>query len=47
MITMTYEVWLVQVQEALKSINMSLGDWQPVWPLDFSSGNAQSRPWSC
>jgi hypothetical protein len=32
---MTYEVWLEQVQEALKSINMSMDDWQPVWRFDF------------
>ncbi len=35
MATMTYEVWLEQVQEALKSINMSMDDWQPVWRFDF------------
>ena len=33
---MIYEVWLEQVQKALKSINMSMDDWQPVWPFDFS-----------
>jgi len=30
MITMTYEVRLVQVQETLKSLD----DWQPVWPFE-------------
>lgn len=35
-VAMTYEVWLEQVQEALKTINMSMDDWQPVWPFDFS-----------
>jgi len=36
MMTMTYETWLQQVKEALVSINMSMDDWQPVWPFDFS-----------
>jgi len=30
------EVWLDQVRTALRSINMSMDDWQPVWPFDFT-----------
>ena len=30
-----YEAWLDQVRTALHSINMSMDDWQPVWPFDF------------
>lgn len=33
---MTYETWLEQVKDALRSINMGIDDWQPVWPFDFS-----------
>jgi hypothetical protein len=32
-----YETWLDQVRTALHSINMSMDDWQPVWPFDFPS----------
>lgn len=32
-----YEQWLVDVREALNSINMSLEDWQSIWPFDFRS----------
>jgi hypothetical protein len=32
----TYEVWLDQVREALRSINMQMENWQPVWEFDFS-----------
>jgi len=31
-----HEVWLDQVRTALHSINMSMDDWQPVWPFDFT-----------
>ena len=31
-----YEVWLDQVKDALRSINMQMEDWQGVWPFDFS-----------
>jgi hypothetical protein len=31
----TYEEWLIEVREALTSINMSLDDWQSIWPVDF------------
>jgi hypothetical protein len=31
----TYDVWLDQVRDALRSINMSMDDWQPVWRFDF------------
>ncbi len=30
-----YEAWLDLVRAALRSINMSIDDWQPVWPFDF------------
>ena len=30
-----YETWLEQVRTALHSINMTMDDWQPVWPFDF------------
>lgn len=30
-----YETWLDQVRTALHSINMTMDDWQPVWPFDF------------
>ena len=32
-----YQNWLDQVREALHSINMNIGDWQPVWSFDFKS----------
>jgi len=32
-----YESWLDKVADALRSINMNMGDWQPVWPYDFKS----------
>ena len=35
MTTTTYEVWLEWVREALKSINMSMDDWQPLCRFDF------------
>jgi len=31
-----YEAWLDQVRDALRSINMAMEDWQPLWPFDFS-----------
>jgi hypothetical protein len=33
---MTYEIWLEEVKDALRSINMPMDDWQGVWPFDFS-----------
>lgn len=36
MTTMTYDVWLDRVKEALKSINMPMEDWQKIWTFDFS-----------
>jgi len=33
--SMPYDKWLGDVQEALNSINMSIDDWQNVWPFDF------------
>jgi len=30
-----YEVWLSQVQAALRSINMAMDDWQKVWRFEF------------
>ena len=35
MTTATYETWLRDVGEALKSINMPMDDWQSIWPFDF------------
>jgi len=32
-----YEVWLDQVRDALRSINMRIEDWQGVWPFNFSA----------
>ena len=33
----TYDIWLDQVRDALRSINMHFEDWQVVWPFDFAS----------
>jgi hypothetical protein len=37
----TYEVWIGEVQQALRSINMSIDmsidDWQSLWPFDFQT----------
>jgi hypothetical protein len=30
-----YGAWLDKVRDALRSINMSMEDWQPVWVFDF------------
>lgn len=35
MTTVTYEAWLQNVDEALKSINMPMQDWQSIWRFDF------------
>ncbi len=32
-----YEVWLDQVRDALRSINMPMADWQKIWAFDFSA----------
>lgn len=32
-----YDIWLVKVREALRSINMRIEDWQGIWPFDFSA----------
>ena len=32
-----YEVWLDQVRDALRSINMAMADWQKIWAFDFSA----------
>jgi hypothetical protein len=31
----SYDVWLDKVRDALRSINMSMDDWQPMWRFDF------------
>ena len=31
-----YDVWLDRVRAALRSVNMSIDDWQPVCPFDFT-----------
>lgn len=30
-----YDRWLNEVQDALRSINISIDDWQSIWPFDF------------
>ena len=35
--TDAYNIWLDQVRDALRSINMPMDDWQGIWPFDFSS----------
>jgi len=30
-----YNRWLGEVQNALRSINMPMDDWQSIWPFDF------------
>jgi hypothetical protein len=39
MVTMTdaFQVWIGEVQTALRSINMSMEDWQGRWPFDFQA----------
>ncbi len=32
-----YEVWLDQVRDALRSINMPMEDWQKIWAFDFAA----------
>ena len=32
-----YEVWLDQVRDALRSIDMSMEDWQKIWAFDFAA----------
>jgi len=32
-----YEVWLDQVKDALRSINMQMEDWQGIWSFDFDT----------
>jgi len=40
-----YELWLDQVRDALRSINMHIEEWQGVWPFDFSAEHeAGSNP---
>jgi hypothetical protein len=36
-----FEIWLEQVQNALRSINMEMKDWQKVWPFDFRREHGQ------
>ena|ERR1700677_3926908 len=35
----TYDIWLDQVREALHSVNMEMGDWQPIFAFDFSAAH--------
>jgi hypothetical protein len=30
-----YEIWISEVQQVLRSINMVMDDWQKLWPFDF------------
>jgi hypothetical protein len=40
-----YEVWLDQVRDALRSINMPMEDWQRIWVFDFAAEhNAGTTP---
>jgi hypothetical protein len=40
-----YGLWLHAVREALRSINMSIEDWQKLWPLDLRAEYEQgTRP---
>jgi hypothetical protein len=32
-----YNDWIAEVNSALRSINMSMNDWQPRWPFDFEA----------
>ena len=40
---MTYEIWLEEVKDALRSINMPMEDWQGVWPFDFSENTTRAQ----
>jgi len=33
----SYKDWIDEVQQALSAINMSMDDWQSLWPFDFQS----------
>ena len=33
--TETFEIWLREVEDALRSINMTISIWQPRWAFDF------------
>jgi hypothetical protein len=35
LMTDAYEVWLDQVRDAVRSINMPMADWQKTWAFDF------------
>lgn len=37
LMTDAYEVWLDQVRDALRSINMPMEDWQKTWVFDFAA----------
>jgi hypothetical protein len=32
-----YNIWLDEVRDALRSINMAMADWQKIWPFDFTA----------
>jgi hypothetical protein len=38
LMTDAYEVWLDQVRDTLRSINMPMADWQGIWSFDFDAG---------
>jgi hypothetical protein len=42
----TYAAWMGEVQDALRSINMQIDDWQKLWPFDFQKeyGGGISAP---
>ncbi|MGD1082163.1 MAG: hypothetical protein ABR881_27920 [Candidatus Sulfotelmatobacter sp.] len=33
----SYDIWLDQVRDSLRSINMSMEDWQKIWAFDFGA----------
>jgi len=36
-----FDDWMAEVRSALESINMSIEDWQGIWPFDFQSEHAK------
>ena len=35
-----YTQWLKEVTAALESVNMSMAEWQGIWPFDFQTQHA-------
>ncbi len=38
-----YDGWMSEVRNVLRSINMSLEDWQGIWPFDFSRASTRTE----